>query len=276
MRFTGVVNLDRTLMHSSPRNIRKGIKAKFQEMRPPRKTAPATFEQLIAGYGPRLDRPHHRAPAIYGLRVQRTQSRQARLALSGNGRRLPPYIRTLLRAPKAAGPRQVPSGAIAPGWPHEYPELERVDRLLAEVRELGNKPADGAPPSHGTDRATDREEALSDVVVAVASTPSDALPDHQETTAAAPKVKVADRKERQFVEARALQDRIAGEVRAQPGCEAFVGVLLEKVKPNSTLDPNWDLLGVKFGKADRKTVNDVLATVILRMKSEFGLSDEMG
>ena len=136
--------------------------------------------------------------------------------------------------------------------------------------------ADNAPPSHDTDSSTVQEEVLSDVVVAVAPTPtpSDPVPDRQETPVAAPKVKVADRKERHFVEARALQDRIADEVRAQPGCEAFVGVLLEKVKPNSTLDPNWDLLGIKFGKADRKTVNDVLATIILRMKSEFGLSDE--
>jgi hypothetical protein len=256
-------------MHSSPRNIRKRIKARFHEVLQRRKTWCTKKAERPVG----VSSLHVRQPAIFALRPQRTRSREARLAISGNGHRLPPYIRALLRAEKAAGALHVPPVSIAPGWPHENLELERVDRLLAEVREAGKKSADDSPPFHNIGGPTDEEAVLSEVVIAVAEPPPGALPATKEVAVALSKA--ADRKDRQFVEARALQDLIAGEVRTHPGCEAFVGVLLEKVKPKSSLDTNWDLLGVKFGKADRKTVNAALVAIVSRMKGEFRLSDEL-
>ena len=62
--------------------------------------------------------------------------------------------------------------------------------------------------------------------------------------------------------------------KAAPGCEEFVGVMVQQDRPKSHLDPNWVIRGVKFGKADRKVVDEALATVVERMQREFLLSDD--
>ena len=61
--------------------------------------------------------------------------------------------------------------------------------------------------------------------------------------------------------------------KAAPGCEDFVGVIVRQVKPKSHLDPNWTIVGVRFGKADRKMANEALTAVVERMHREFLLSD---
>ena len=61
---------------------------------------------------------------------------------------------------------------------------------------------------------------------------------------------------------------------AAPGCEAFVGVIIQHSTPRSRFDANWALRGVRFGKADRETVNKALATIVERMQREFRLSEE--
>ena len=61
---------------------------------------------------------------------------------------------------------------------------------------------------------------------------------------------------------------------AAPGCEDFVGVIVRHETPKSHLDPNWVILGVKFGKADRKIANEALATVVERMQRMFLLSND--
>jgi len=61
---------------------------------------------------------------------------------------------------------------------------------------------------------------------------------------------------------------------AAPGCEDFVGVIVRHTAAKSHLDPNWEVRGVKYGKADRKMVDGALATVVDRMQREFRLSDD--
>jgi hypothetical protein len=61
---------------------------------------------------------------------------------------------------------------------------------------------------------------------------------------------------------------------AAPGCEAFVGVIIQHSTPRSRFDANWAVRGVKFGKAARETVNEALATIVERMQREFRLSEE--
>jgi hypothetical protein len=61
---------------------------------------------------------------------------------------------------------------------------------------------------------------------------------------------------------------------AAPGCEDFLGVIVEHTTPKSRLDPNWDVRGVKFGKADRQTTDKALASVVERMQREFLLSED--
>lgn len=62
--------------------------------------------------------------------------------------------------------------------------------------------------------------------------------------------------------------------KAAPGCDEFVGVMVQHDRPKSHLDPNWAIRGVKFGKADRKVADEALATVVERMQREFLLSDD--
>ena len=71
-----------------------------------------------------------------------------------------------------------------------------------------------------------------------------------------------------------LESAIAEAVRkTAPGCEDFIGVIVHHDRPKATLDPNWAVRGVKFGKADRKTVNQALATVVEQLQQEFRLTD---
>jgi hypothetical protein len=50
-------------------------------------------------------------------------------------------------------------------------------------------------------------------------------------------------------------------------------VIVRHETPKSHLDPNWAIRGVRFGNADKKLANEILAAVVERMKQEFRLSD---
>jgi hypothetical protein len=67
---------------------------------------------------------------------------------------------------------------------------------------------------------------------------------------------------------------ISQAVKAAPGCEDFVGVMVQHETPKSHLGPNWTIRGVKFGKADRKMANEALATVVERTQRELLLRDD--
>lgn len=69
-----------------------------------------------------------------------------------------------------------------------------------------------------------------------------------------------------------LELAIAETVKGEPGCEDFVGVIVQPTTPKSPLDPNWELQGVRFGKADRKIANEPLAKVVARLQQEFRLT----
>jgi hypothetical protein len=53
--------------------------------------------------------------------------------------------------------------------------------------------------------------------------------------------------------------------------DAFVSVIVQPVQPKSRSDPNWDVVGVRFGKADRDKSGRLLAAVVERMQREFAL-----
>src|ERR1700730_17837906 len=72
-----------------------------------------------------------------------------------------------------------------------------------------------------------------------------------------------------------MQAAITGAVKkADPDCEAFVGVIVERKKRSSLAEANWDIRGIKFGRADRKKAGDAVTTILERMQREFNLSDE--
>jgi hypothetical protein len=59
-----------------------------------------------------------------------------------------------------------------------------------------------------------------------------------------------------------LEITIAEAVRkTAPGCEDFIGVIVYYRAPKINLDPNWAVRGVKFGKADRKMVDEALNAI---------------
>jgi len=86
--------------------------------------------------------------------------------------------------------------------------------------------------------------------------------------------KQSRRKERR-VSIPELESAISEAVKkAAPGCEAFAGVIVRHETPKSHLDPNWTIRGVRFGNADKRLANEILATVVERMKQEVRLSDD--
>jgi len=58
-----------------------------------------------------------------------------------------------------------------------------------------------------------------------------------------------------------------------PECGSFVGVIVHHKKPKQSRDPNWGVRGVKYGKADRRLVEETLADVVKQLQKEFRLTD---
>jgi|GEM_PF-7081917 len=71
-----------------------------------------------------------------------------------------------------------------------------------------------------------------------------------------------------------LEAAILEAVKKTAPCEDFVGVIVGRKTPKSHLDPNWEVQGAKFGKADRKLVEETLASVVQRMQKELVLAEE--
>jgi hypothetical protein len=72
-----------------------------------------------------------------------------------------------------------------------------------------------------------------------------------------------------------LEGAIAEAVRkASPACEGFLSVIVEHKTPKARIDPDWDIRGVRFGKADRKMTDEALSTVVKRMQQEIRLKQD--
>jgi hypothetical protein len=62
--------------------------------------------------------------------------------------------------------------------------------------------------------------------------------------------------------------------KAGPGCEDFIGVVVQPATLRSRLEVSWELKGVKLGKADRAAVNEALTSIVERMQKEFWLAED--
>jgi hypothetical protein len=79
---------------------------------------------------------------------------------------------------------------------------------------------------------------------------------------------------RQSISRNSLQSAITEAVKKfDPGCQAFVDIIVEHTTPKSRLDANWAIRGVKFGKANRDKCNEALTNIVGRMQREFSLSE---
>jgi hypothetical protein len=79
---------------------------------------------------------------------------------------------------------------------------------------------------------------------------------------------------RDRIKSAALEAAISTAVKkSDPSCEGFVGVFLRRSLPRSDEDTNWDVRGIRFGKAQREQCEAALSVIIARMKQEFEVVD---
>ena len=72
----------------------------------------------------------------------------------------------------------------------------------------------------------------------------------------------------------ALQQSLAEAVRAShPEFESFTGVIVERVVPGRPGEANWDVKGIRYGKADRHRSGAVLSYCVEQARTEFEVSD---
>ena len=80
--------------------------------------------------------------------------------------------------------------------------------------------------------------------------------------------------ERQAMTRTALEQTISERVKnSSAECKAFVGVIIEYVKPKQPGDANWGLRGVRYGKANREACAAALSKLVAEGQLEFELSD---
>jgi hypothetical protein len=78
---------------------------------------------------------------------------------------------------------------------------------------------------------------------------------------------------RRLVSRERLQSAVTKAVKkADPQCQDFVGVIVQRETPKAGFDADWAVRGVRFGKADRDKCSLVLATIAELMQREFSLA----
>jgi hypothetical protein len=83
------------------------------------------------------------------------------------------------------------------------------------------------------------------------------------------------RNERSPISQEQLQSAITEAVRnADPACETFAGVIVQRETPKEHFDVNWAIRGVRFGRADRERSAQALATIVERMQRELRLAED--
>ena len=94
----------------------------------------------------------------------------------------------------------------------------------------------------------------------------------EQTTAAAPPKRWWSRDGRVSKTTEELELTITEAVKAAPGCEAFVGVIVQRITPKSRQDANWEIRAIRFGRMDRQIARRALAPIVERMQQEFRLT----
>ena len=75
---------------------------------------------------------------------------------------------------------------------------------------------------------------------------------------------------RKLISREEMQAAITGAVKkADPDCEAFVGVIVERRKRSSLAEANWAIRGIKFGRADRNKAGEAVNRIVERMQRDF-------
>jgi hypothetical protein len=187
--------------------------------------------------------------------------------------RVAPTSRSRIHTAKNSGAVPAKSGAapqnvIARG-------LELIDRVMLKAQQLRESLADSISQDNGSKPPAAIETAVE--IISSSSQPiqQDSLHATDQVDAAPPPKKGLPHDDRVLIAGPKLELAIAEAVKkAAPGCEAFVGVIVELTTPKTRFDANWALRGARFGRSDRVTANEALATIVERMQREFKLSEE--
>ena len=57
------------------------------------------------------------------------------------------------------------------------------------------------------------------------------------------------------------------------GMRQLYRMIVHHKKPKQNRDPNWGVRGVKFGKADRRIVEENFTRIVEQLQKEFRLTD---
>jgi hypothetical protein len=163
---------------------------------------------------------------------------------------------------------RIKSSSPKPMTPVDRPDL--IDRILENVQVFKEAISEDVARQPSTVVV----EILRDVVSSSSKAPSQ----ESQTMASRSKISRAATRspdERQPIGMMALENAITAAVKNRvPGSEGFGGVFVEKLTPKSRFDANWAIRGIRFGRADRETVNKALANIVVRMRADFKLSDD--
>jgi len=174
-----------------------------------------------------------------------------------------PARRVLARKANAAPKNSLVVGRGLIDW-----TIRRVKELIVERRDLNADHDDASRPIPGLIEAIDGIISSSPAPAQISNTPS--IGRKPETASS-----VTQLKDRSLIASDNLQMAITEAVKKSvPGCEALVGVIVQRTTPKSRFDANWDLRGVKFGRADRQKADKALSIIVERMQREFRLSDD--
>ena len=186
-----------------------------------------------------------------------------------------PVIEQMLAAPT---PKIEQMPAASP------PKIEQTP--AASPPKIEQTPAASSPKIEQTPAAAPPkiEQTLAAVPPKIEQTRAAAPPTIEQTRAAAPPTIVQapatsparkwwSKDTRVSKTAEELELTITEAVQAAPGCEAFVGVIIQRTTPKSRLDANWELRGTKFGRTDRKIAKEALTPIVERMQREFRLPE---
>lgn len=81
-------------------------------------------------------------------------------------------------------------------------------------------------------------------------------------------------KGRTLITRAALELAIAEAVRnSSPECNAFVGVIVERVIPASPGSVNWTVKGIKYGKVERGRCSASVSSCVEESQRDFEVSD---
>jgi len=127
--------------------------------------------------------------------------------------------------------------------------------------------------------ATKGDSNGSAVVLAAVSSSSEAAPQEEpgagkQTLGRPKKKKWWSKDSRTQITGAELEAAILEAMKKTAPCQDFIGVIVGRKTSKSHLDPNWEVQGAKFGKADRKLAQETLASVVQRMQKELVLVEE--